>query len=114
MSQIRVFRCLAHMKMPGVKQSKFDDRSMRLVNLGKEPSTKAYSLYNLGDNKVYVTYDVKFEGDKVLTWDNQEEINTDLGSTFSVMEVDYVGEIDDAGSSDAFVNDTGESRLSTP
>lgn len=39
---IHVFGCVAHMKVSNVHTKKLDDRSMQVVNLGKEPSTKAY------------------------------------------------------------------------
>lgn len=110
-SRIRIFGCLEQIKVPGTKQSKLDNRSMRVVNLCKEPGTNAYRLYSPGDNKVYVSRDVKFEEDKIWSWDNQEGTDADLGSTFSVLEADSVGEIGHAGSSDTVVNDAGEEGL---
>lgn len=45
-SHIRVFGCVAHMKVPGEKTKKLDDRSKEVINLGKEPGTKAYRMYD--------------------------------------------------------------------
>ena len=42
---MRVFGCLAHMKIPGIQTKKLDDRSMQVINLGKEPVIKAYIVY---------------------------------------------------------------------
>lgn len=36
---IRVFGCVVHMKIPGDKTKKLDDRSLKVVNLGKESGT---------------------------------------------------------------------------
>lgn len=41
---IKVFGCLAHMKIPGVHTRKLDDRSKVMVHLGNEPGMKAYRL----------------------------------------------------------------------
>lgn len=43
---------------------KLDDRSMMVLNLGKEPGTKAYQLYDPRSGKVYVSRDVTFEEGK--------------------------------------------------
>lgn len=45
LGHIRVFGCVAHMKVPGVHTKKLDNRSKMTINLWKEPGTKAYRLY---------------------------------------------------------------------
>lgn len=65
---LRVFGCLAHMKVPGVQTIKLEDRSKPVVNLGKEAGMKAYRLYDPEDNKVYVRRDVAFEEMKLWPW----------------------------------------------
>lgn len=42
----RVFGCLAHMKVAGAHIKKLDDRSIQVINLGSEPGTKAYRLFD--------------------------------------------------------------------
>ncbi|KAL8092628.1 hypothetical protein AgCh_034770 [Apium graveolens] len=49
---IRVFGCIVHMKVPSNQTGKLDDRSIEVINLGKEPKTKAYRLYDPTSNKV--------------------------------------------------------------
>lgn len=43
---LRVFGCVANMKVPSVHVKKMDDRSKRVVHFGREPGTKAYRLYD--------------------------------------------------------------------
>lgn len=61
---IIVFCCVAHMKIPSQQTQKLDDRSRQVINLGKEPRTKAYRLYDPTRNKVHVSRDVKFKEEK--------------------------------------------------
>lgn len=76
---IRVFGCISHMKVPSQHTKKLDDRSKQVINLGKEPGTKAYRLYEPNDIKVYVSRDVTFEEEKSWSWsqiDGGEDIQT--------------------------------------
>lgn len=41
-----VFGCLAHIKVACAHIKKLDDRSIQVVNLGSEPGTKAYRLFD--------------------------------------------------------------------
>lgn len=61
---IKVFGCLGHMKVPSQHCQKLDDRSKQVVNLGKEPGTKAYRLYDPLTKRVHVSRDVTFEESK--------------------------------------------------
>lgn len=87
---IRVFGCVVHMKIPGDKTKKLDDRSLKVVNLGKESGTKAYRLYDPSHNKVYISRDVTFEEDNAWPWNNLEETDTSHGYYFSVPDVSEV------------------------
>lgn len=69
---IRVFGCLAHMKLPSVHTTKLSDRSKLVVNLSKEPGTKAYRLYDPEIQLVHVSRDVIFEEDKSWPWDSNK------------------------------------------
>lgn len=73
MSHIRVFGCVAHMKIPSVHVKKLDDRSKRVVNLGKETRTKAYRLYYPVSNHVIVSHDVVFQETKSWVCSEQDE-----------------------------------------
>lgn len=85
-SHIRVFGCLAHMKNPSVNTQKLDDRSKRVVNLGKELGTKGYHLYDPESNRVYINRDVVFEELKPWTW-SQSASEDDMSMQFSVLNV---------------------------
>lgn len=60
-THVCVFGCLCHMKVAGPNVKKLDDRSIPVVNLGKEPGTKGYRLYNPDQGRVFVSKDVVFE-----------------------------------------------------
>lgn len=68
---IRVFGCGAHMKIPSVHTKKLDDRSKKVVNLGKEPGTKAYRLYDPVSKRIHVSRDVVFEEAVAWPWENK-------------------------------------------
>lgn len=85
---IRVFGCTAYMKVPSVNLRKLDDRSRAVVNLGKEPGTKAYRLYDLATKKVLVSRDVCFDKEKPWPWSQEtNEADVPLG-TFTVVNCD--------------------------
>lgn len=85
-SHIRVFGCLAHMKLPGNHLQKLDNRSKRVVNLGREPGTKGYRLYDPEVNRIYVSRDVVFEEAKSWCW-NQSGVNKETPGQFTVISV---------------------------
>lgn len=70
---VKVFWCTAFMKIPSVDTRKLDDRSKVVVNLGKEPGTKAYRLYDPKNGSVCVSRDVVFVENKAWTWENTDE-----------------------------------------
>lgn len=83
---IRVFGCLAHMKLPIVHTTKLSDRSKLVINLGKEPGTKAYRLYDPEKKSVHVSRDVVFEEDKSWSWDSDKETEGEHCGTFTVFD----------------------------
>lgn len=58
---LRIFNCMAHMKVPSVNTTRLDNRSKMVVYLGKEPGTKACRLYDPDSKKIQVSRDVIFE-----------------------------------------------------
>ncbi|KAL8109516.1 hypothetical protein AgCh_025575 [Apium graveolens] len=66
---IKVFGSISYMRIPSQKMSKLDDRSKPMVNLGKEPGTKAYRLYDPNSNKVFVSRDVIFDENNSWSWE---------------------------------------------
>lgn len=85
---IRVFGCVAYMKVPSINLRKLDDRSKIMVNLGKEPGTKAYRLYDPVTEKVFVSRDVVFDEEKTWPWsEERNEADAHL-ATFTVVNHD--------------------------
>ena len=66
-AHIRVFGCVAHMKVPSVHTTKLDNRSKLVVNLGREAGTKAYRLLDPTQGTIHVSRDVVFEEGRA--WD---------------------------------------------
>lgn len=108
---VRVFGCVAHMKVPGQQTKKLDDRSVMVVNLGKEPGTKAFRLYDPRSGKVYVSRDVTFEERKKWPWDDLEELQThqDSAQSFEVPEPKL-----DEGGEQSRGRDNEEQEINTP
>lgn len=81
-----VFGYLGHMKIPAQNTQKLDNRSMDIVNLGRESGTKIYRLYSPDENRIYVSKDVVFEESKSWAWEeNKNEEAVEL--TFPVDEL---------------------------
>lgn len=64
LGHVRVFGCVAHIKIPSAQTKKLDDRSRVVIHLGNEPGTKAYRLYDPETGKVHDSRDVVFEETK--------------------------------------------------
>ncbi|KAL8114354.1 hypothetical protein AgCh_021275 [Apium graveolens] len=58
LQHIKLFGCVAFMKIPHVHVKKLDDRSKSVVYLGKEPETKANRLFDLVSGSIHVSRDV--------------------------------------------------------
>ena len=89
LSHLRIFGSLAHMKIPSVNVRKLDDRSKRVVYLGREPGTKACRLYDPEAKKIWVSRDVVIEEGKTWDWENESEetIATAPQGSFVVQEI---------------------------
>lgn len=82
---IRVFGCLAYMKVPNQKVRKLDDRSLPVIHLGKEPGTKAYRLYDPVNQKVHVSRDFCFEEKKHWPWKDEGGTQETQLETFTIL-----------------------------
>lgn len=92
LDHIRIFGCLAFMKVPSIHTQKLDDRSLPIIYLGKEPGTKACRLYSPSERQVYVSRDVVFQESEGWNWDQGQQFDcseTDRG--LSVFTVDGFG-----------------------
>lgn len=85
---VRVFGSVAYMKLPSINIKKLKDRRKTVVNLGKEPGTKAYRLYDPETKKVLVSSDVVFDEEKSWLW-SEERNETEAGlKPFTVVDYD--------------------------
>lgn len=66
-NHLRVFGCAAYPKIEKLQLRKLDDISKMLVNLGTEPGSKAYRLYDPQTRRIIVSRDVVF--DEMRSWD---------------------------------------------
>ncbi|GKB16092.1 zinc finger, CCHC-type containing protein [Tanacetum coccineum] len=81
---LRVFGCVAHMKILKTHLNKLDDRSMKLVLLGIEKGSKAYRLLDPDTGKLYVSRDVIFEEDQTWGWEKSTKVKATPGMSFTI------------------------------
>lgn len=72
LSHLRVFGCVGYARVESPNRKKLDDRSRALVNLGTEPGTKAYRLFDPSSRKITVSRDVIFMEDEAWRWNKTE------------------------------------------
>lgn len=82
---IRVFGCLAYMKVPTVNLKKLDHRSKPVVYIGKEPDTKAYRLYDPISKSISVSRDVVFAEKETWDWSDEAEDQATHSNNFVMM-----------------------------
>lgn len=71
LQHVKVFGCVAHVKITGVHQRKLDDRSKSVVYLGSEPGTKAHRFYDPRTGAIVVSRDVIFDETRSWPWESQ-------------------------------------------
>ena len=65
-SYLRVFGCIAHVKVVKPHPAKLDDRSTPMVFFGYETGSAAYRVYDPARQRIQVTRDVVF--DEQASW----------------------------------------------
>lgn len=60
-NHLRVFGCIGYAKIEAARLKKLDDRSHMLVNLGMEPWSKSFLLYDPHTRRIMVSRDVVFD-----------------------------------------------------
>ena len=90
LDHLRIFGCMAHMKVPAVQTRKLDDRSVPVVYLGVEVGSKAHCLYDPHHSKIHVSHDVVSEEDRSWDWsdDGAKDPVTWVSSTVEEPEED--------------------------
>ena len=88
---LRVFGCIGYAKVEKSQLRKLDDRSKMLVNLGTEPGSKAYRLYDPERRRVIVSRDVVFDETKSWNWgkDSNEHEREESDESFTVALGEY-------------------------
>jgi hypothetical protein len=81
---LRVFGCVAHVKVTRPNLKKLVDRSIPMVLLGYEPGSAAYRVYDPAARKVHVSRDVVFDEDAAWNWASAEKQQGDAADTFTV------------------------------
>nr|KAJ0217724.1 hypothetical protein LSAT_V11C300103190 [Lactuca sativa] len=92
-AHLRVFGCVAHMKIVKGHLKKLEDRSMPLVHLGIEKGSKAYRLLDPNSGKVYVSRDVVFEEERNWVWEKSQRIKATPGVSFTIEGFDLDGDV---------------------
>lgn len=110
---IQVFGCLVHMRTPGNQVMKLDDRSIQVINLGKEPGTKGYRLYDPNSKRIYISRDVVFEETKCWSWDTEKEVEISQEESFIVPDL-HSTETESMGQSYSPQNGVDNGEVTTP
>ncbi|XP_074364155.1 uncharacterized protein LOC141704906 [Apium graveolens] len=86
LSHLSVFGCCVYMKIPTVNVKKLDDRSRRMIYLGREPGTKGNRLYDPMTGSMHKSRDVVFFEDEFWSWEKAE--TTEILIPGQVLEVE--------------------------
>lgn len=85
LSHIKMFGCIAYMKVPAVQVRKLKDRGKAVVQLGKEPGTMGSLLYDLKTGTVHVSRDVVVRENKFWPWEGDKEPEVWFPESFTVV-----------------------------
>jgi hypothetical protein len=66
-SHLRIFGCIAHVKVTKPNLKKLDDRSRAMIFMGYEPRSAAYKCYDPHTKSVHISKDVVFDEMQVGT-----------------------------------------------
>lgn len=81
---MRVFGCVAHLKIAKNHFNKLDDRSKKVVYLGTEKGSKAHRLLNPNTGVIYVSRNVIFEENRRWEWHKSLKIKSSPVISFTV------------------------------
>ena len=95
LEHLRVFGCIAHVKIVGSHLKKLDDRSQVMVYLGVEDGSKAHRFLDPACGKIRVSRDVVFEEEKKWEWCNDNEL-VQNSVEFGILQDDDVTESENA------------------
>ncbi|WVZ71837.1 hypothetical protein U9M48_020372 [Paspalum notatum var. saurae] len=76
---LRMFGCVAHVKVATPHPKKLDDRSRAMIFVRYEPGSKAYRVYDPDTRRVHVSRDVVLNEEAQWDWkDDREECDNDF------------------------------------
>ncbi|KAL8157792.1 hypothetical protein AgCh_002484 [Apium graveolens] len=110
LGHIRVFGCVAHMKVQSGHVSKLEDKSKMAVYLGREPGTKASRLFDPLSGRISVSRDVVYEENRAWAWDNHEN-KSPCQSRIFVISGHYSSEDNDNSGEES--DSSGENSVNT-
>jgi hypothetical protein len=108
---LRVFGCIAYMKITRPHLTKLDDRGLKTVFIGYEPGSKAYRLYDPVSGRVQVSRDVAFDENTFWHWDNPD--TEEQGAEPFMVEY-LITKPDEGGAPDYGAPSTTPSRTASP
>jgi hypothetical protein len=71
-SHLRIFGCIAHVKVTKPNLKKLDDRNMAMIFVGYEPGSTVYRCYDPHTKSVLISRDVVFVEDASWNWTGVE------------------------------------------
>lgn len=74
------------MKIPVVHVKKLDDRSKKIVYLGREPGTKGSILYDPITGTVHVSRDMVFQEKNFWPWEQNTKNEVSILGHFTIVE----------------------------
>jgi hypothetical protein len=72
-THLRVFGCVAYVKIPDARRTKLNDKSEKYIFVGYGDRRMGYKLYNPITKMVIMSRDVIFEEDKSWQWNDDQE-----------------------------------------
>ena len=67
---LKVFGCIAYVKIIDKSLRKLDDRSLPMIFIGNEKGVKKYRTFNLISQSIHITRDAIFEEEKSWNWED--------------------------------------------
>lgn len=71
---LKIFGCLAYVKIHDPHTRKLDARSKEMIHLGREPGTKVYRLFDPASGTIHISRDLTFDERK--GWDLTKSVDT--------------------------------------
>lgn len=89
---LKVFGCIAHVRVAGSHLKKLDDRSKPMVYLGVDEGCKAHRMLDVTGNKIVVSRDIVCEENVPWRWSGNtvEDVSADFHVEAEDQERSYV------------------------